>query len=92
MDNMDNYSASQAFEVLEQVKAENAKLRDLLVRQVGKLIFPPVSETQIQLSSAICILNTIPKRSKYYNNVQKAIGIIKNATSTIPRRSDTSNA
>lgn len=88
---MDNYYTSTALTALEEAKAENAKLRDLLVRQVGKLIFPPVSETQIQLSSAICILNTIPKRSKYYNNVQKAIGIIKNATSTIPRTGNTSD-
>lgn len=88
---MDNYYTSTALTALEEAKAENAKLRDLLVKQAERLVFPPITETQIRLSHAIGILNTISKRSRYYNHVQDAIGIIKNATPPISRTGNTSD-
>lgn len=59
---MDNYGTSPALTTLEEVKAENAKLHDSLITLAERLIFPPITETQIQLSNAIHILNNIPKR------------------------------
>lgn len=89
---MNNYGETPAVLTLEEVIEENKKQRSMLVQMAERMCSPPITETQIRLSHAIGILNTIPKRSRYYKHVQKAVEVIKNATPPIPREGDTSNA
>lgn len=65
---------------IDELKAENARLHDLLCKAVSRMAFPPVTEKQVRLAHAVSVLNNIPKRSRYYKQAQEAIWIIKNAT------------
>jgi hypothetical protein len=84
---MDNYGVGPAVLSLEELVEENKKQREMLVQMAERMCSPPITETQLHLFHAIEILNTIPKRSRYYKHARKAVEVLQNATPPLPRKS-----
>ncbi len=84
---MNNYGIGPGVLSLEELVEENKKQREMLIQMAERMCSPPITETQLHLWQAIGILNTIPKRSRYYKHAQKAVEVILNATPPVSRNS-----